>query len=132
MVSPAIKLGTWSVYTYSAIKVAQRGENPFTWSSSLWFGTYGISQDLRWHQLSFMDSPLIRKRRAYEPFSADPNSREAQAAFSGGLDIVQLAETPRPIDMEDFDDFADEWIERFAMAAKGVLRYPQRLPLNPK
>jgi len=84
---------------------------------------------MRWHQLSFM---AVFSTRQFQPFSAVPYSEEALQAFSGGLARTQFAETTRPVDLEDFEDFADEWIERFTMAARGHLRHPGHLPLAPR
>ena len=77
-----------------------------------------------------LESTVIHgsRERHYQPFAANPSSSEAMHAFRGGLGSAQFAETPRPVDLEDFEDFADEWTDRFALAVKGQLRHPGYLP----
>jgi hypothetical protein len=110
----------------AVIKISQHTASPYEWTASLWFtNAGGEGQPMRWNQLSFM---AVFGERHYQPFAANPSSSEATHAFRGGLGSAQFAETPRPVDLEDFEDFADEWTDRFALAVKGQLRHPGYLP----
>jgi serine/threonine-protein kinase len=127
----AVRLGLWTVVAAGYVEVAQNGPRLYKWSASLWFTDAGEPHGMRCFQLSFMVNPLTRRDRipAAQPFMAYPWTDEAIQAFAPGMTAYQKAETPRPVDAEDFDDFCGEWIDRFALAAEGQLRYPQMLPL---
>jgi serine/threonine-protein kinase len=125
-------VGKWTIYTASTIWVTQRVPNEYIWGASLWFGTNGHSKDCRWYQLSFMANPLSQRTVKYQPFGAPPDSPEALGALSDGVAITQLAETPRAIDGDGLEDFIDEWLERFGLAAAGRLKHPSILPLSPR
>lgn len=65
----------------------------------------------------------------YEPFALTSLS-DADKAASPVIGVYQIAEGPKPIDDEDFDEFCNRWADLSAKAAKGQLEHPRVLPLK--
>ncbi|MGY0790099.1 serine/threonine-protein kinase [Azospirillum argentinense] len=98
-------------------------------SSSLWYietdgGNY------RWIEVSYFPSNPLKLGIVEPNYPMHLSPQDASVAHSVSLGPWGLAMTPRPIDGEEFDSFANRWMERFADGAQGNLRMPSYLPEN--
>ena len=57
-----------------------------------------------------------------------PDASDTAAAISPALHTYQVAWPFMPIDQGDEDNFVERWMDWFAKAAQGQLRYPGSLP----
>jgi serine/threonine-protein kinase len=108
----------------------------YRWESALLYCKMPGSEDYRWHEVSFMHSPLSR-RQGMDPQSllehvndAPYRFYHADMAIGPGMHTYQVAFGPRPIDDEDEAEFIERWTTMFAVGAEGRLKYPSRLPLS--
>ncbi len=109
----------------------------YVWSSSLLFCRLPDAEEYRWYEVSFME--IFGAGNVYAPFSlleqtdgARSRYQHADLALSTVMHKYQAAFGPVPIDDEDEEAFLERWMNLFAKAAEGKLRYPSRLPLDPE
>ena len=96
-------------------------------SHSLWYCDAQDAGVFRWYETAFMFNPFIPKRGRLDPFTLAPG-RDAYVAISPVIAEYQVAWPFTPIDQGDEGDFIEQWISRFADAAKGSLRHPSQMP----
>ena len=96
-------------------------------SHSLWFCDAQISGMFRWYETAFMFNPFIPQRGRLDPFTLNPG-KEAYVALAPVMAEYQVAWPFTAIDQGNETEFGDLWIGRFADAAKGMLRHPERMP----
>lgn len=96
-------------------------------SHSLWFCDAQSAGVFRWYDTAFMISPLIPKRGRLDPFALAPG-RDAYIALAPIMAEYQVAWPFTAIDQGNESEFVDLWIGRFADAATGMLRQPDRMP----
>lgn len=119
----AFRHPTWDAIAWGRIMVQDpRG---YSWSASLFCMRQTASEEYRWREISFF---LLGSIGGDEPFGAPPD--KASEALTPGMRHLQVAFGPTPIDDEDFDAFADRWIDLFVRAYELKLERPTRFPLD--
>lgn len=118
----------WEVISAASIAIAQ-SEPFYEWSSSLWYTNLGKGNDFRWYEVSYMNNPLGRTRRPFQPFDLTNDIANADQAAAPAMGMFQFAYGPIAIDDELFDKFVERWANRFVVACEGKLTYPRNLPL---
>jgi len=129
IVKDALKYCGWDLIAMAEISIVQESSMPYIWSASLFYTDKGEDSGYRWYELQFMTHPLMRSRRAYEPF-ASTDTNLIDIALSPTMGSMQLAAKPKPIDVEDFLSFQDRWSSLFAKGAQGQITHPRELPLK--
>jgi serine/threonine-protein kinase len=122
----------WDVVAGAVVSVTQRLPSRYEWSANLWFTDMGQSSPccLRWWEAAYMFSPLLPAQGRDEPFGVSlPEVALAEEAAGPGLNSVQLAYDPLPVDAEDTEAFLDRWCEIFSQACAGTLARPRTLPM---
>ena len=96
-------------------------------SHSLWYCDAQEQGVFRWYHTAFM---IIfgRGDNRVAPFAMSPGDEDATLALSRTMHTHQVAWPFQPIDQGDEDGFIERWMEWFAQAAQGQLRYPSSLP----
>ncbi len=117
----------WNILIGTSIEIRQY--NGYSSSSNLWYMDPSGDNQYRWYEVSYFNSPLIRRGQRMEPFHLD-NYEDAALVASPGACSFQIAWGPRIIDDEDAQDFFDHWSSLLARAAQGQLRRPRSLPLK--
>ena len=119
----------FEVVAYSSITIRMKpGRNGYEgMSHSLWYCDAKNAGVFRWYETAFMFHPFIPKRGRLDPFTLTPG-QDAYVAISPVMAEYQVAWPFTPIDQGDEGDFIEQWIARFADAAKGSLRYPSQMP----
>jgi serine/threonine protein kinase len=117
----------WDVLLGEMINVVQRSPNDYIWSANLWYAKLPGSNDYRWYEVSYFN--VGKSKSDYAPFAVE-DFRDADLAASNIMHSVAFATKPKPIDDENMDEFHDRWMELFAKAYKGDLKYPESLPLE--
>jgi serine/threonine-protein kinase len=122
------RLGGWDIFAAASIGITQSKGGYQQMSANLWFARKRAEDELRWWQTSFMPNAngarvqsiqsLVNQQRSI-PTAIDIHAQNVVNSLSQMPPILLFAETPKPIDGEDFDAFAKLWLERFARAAAG-------------
>lgn len=97
---------------------------------SIWYCDAQEEGVYRWFETAFMISPLVARESRLNPFAFEPGEF-AYGALSGVMTEFQVAWPFTAIDQGQDQEFIEEWIERFAQAANGTLRHPNRMPERP-
>lgn len=119
----------WDVVAVATMHVRQPSDRYPGRGASLLYARLPRANDYRWYQVPFMVTPLARSRQSFEEYPfAITDLGEMDLALSNVIHIYQKAAPVTPIDDEDFDSFAAQWINRLASAASNKLSYPSRLP----
>lgn len=123
----AFPLSKWDVVANAAIDVRQSHPEHIR-SASLWYTRQSHPHaDFRWYEVGYTSNPFSGKGFKYEPTAVD--AATADRAHAPGMDVVQTAYPPTPIDDEDTDRFCRRWAHVLAEACSGRLRYlPSGLP----
>ena len=95
-------------------------------SHSLWFCNAVEPDVFRWYETAFMRL-FGESQRDVAPFAMSPGGRDVANALTV-LHTYQVAWPFTPTDQGDEEEFIDRWIEWFANAVQGELRYPSRMP----
>lgn len=119
----------WDVIAGATIAVKQTQPSEYVWSGNLWYTDLGLSAGYRWWEALYMTHPLVRSSPRYQPFAV-LELEEADAASGPGMDRLQLAARPKPIDAEGLEEFCDRWAAKLAEAFNGQLQHPSHLPLD--
>ena len=121
----------WNVVGGAVIRVLQNSSSYVVgFGSCLWYLKWNEHMGYRWHEVSYMTTPLSsRDRHTYQPFELQEIG-EADLATSNVMHVYQRAFGPKEIDDEDMESFFDRWLTRFAEASEGRLQGPGRLPLD--
>jgi len=118
---------SWDVACGSVVEVIQ--EQPMhRRSASLWF-TRLTSQasEFRWYEVGYEGNSIGGYGFPFEPTAVSPEI--ADRAHWAGMDVVQTAYHPVPIDGEDVDAFCNRWLFILAEACNGGLKQmPHSLP----
>ena len=115
----------WDVLSAGEIVVKQR--NPeYEWSASLWYAKLPTDCEYRWREVSYFS--ILGEIRC-QPFALRKLS-DADLAASNVMGAYQIAQGPKVIDDEGFEDFCQRWAELLATAARASLVHPRRLPLE--
>lgn len=98
-------------------------------SANLWLAKLD-GEGFRWWEAAYMTSPLIRSRRADEPYGVESSTEieAADRAAGPAMDTIQYAMKLTAIDDAGREAFIERWAERFAAAAAGTLDHPRYLP----
>ena len=122
----------WYVLAGGTVGVTQRGTHrPYDWSANLWFARIGDTEEFRWYEVGYMNSPLLRSSNAMIPFSLGVT--DAASADGGGMRPLQVAyRDPLPIDDEDEESFCNRWVQTLVDALDGKLQYPRHAPFDPR
>jgi serine/threonine-protein kinase len=121
----------WDVLAAGQIYLQQK-KPEYEWSASLWYSQLPTDKKYRWREVSYFGNPLVPKNRLqikFEPFALK-NIAHADEAASPVIGCYQIAEPPKTIDDESFEDFCHRWSERLAKAVMGQLSCPRVLPLK--
>jgi hypothetical protein len=127
----AFAQSNWDVVAGATISI-QQAQPPYEWSASLWYGRLTPAEDYRWYEVSYFVNPLarsVRERHAFAPFALTDDIRHADEAAAPVIGTYQFASKPKPIDLENAEDFCNRWASLLAQAAEGKLSYPRNLPL---
>ena len=88
-------------------------------SCSLWYFRRKQNDDdgFRWYELEFTYHGNSRQRSIINPFSVHPEDKEVEFALRrGAVGMINVVDSPLPIDQGSEEDFVDRWICRFAKA----------------
>lgn len=96
-------------------------------SHSLWYCDAQEEGVYRWYETAFMMMPMIPRQSSLAPFALNPDE-DAYGALSGVMSEFQVAWPFTAIDQGQENQFIEVWMGRFATAALGNLRRPNRLP----
>ena len=122
----AFKKSQWDLVAVAEIKVCQPR---YHWSANLLFASSGMDREYRWWEVSFFS--LAPERDSWREPTALSDLRDIDCALSlTTAHIWVKAEGPKPIDAENEEAFFTRWRERLALAAKGNLQPPSRLPIK--
>ena len=114
-------------YTKIALVIPEGRDGYTGRSHSLWYCDAQEQGIFRWYDTAFMVN-WVRGDRKVVPFAMSPEDRDASLALSPVMHTHQVAWPFMPIDQGDEGGFIERWMEWFAQAAHGQLRYPSRLP----
>lgn len=124
------KSSNWDILIASEISLNQNPPNEYIWSANLLFGKREDSSSYRWYEVPFMHNPaLYQSEPAFEPFYLD-DEKDIRIGLGNSLYKYQLASNPKKIDDEDYPSFLDRWGKILALASRGILRRPSRLPFE--
>ena len=122
----------FEVIAYTTIRV-QGPSNRWDYlgrSHSLWYCDAQKQGVFRWYETAFMEP--FRGGGTVVPFAMPPDSQDVWLALSSTMHTHQAAWPFMAIDQGDEEAFIERWMDWFAEAAQGQLRYPKQLPeLNP-
>lgn len=118
----------WDVVTDATIRVKQ-DRQPYEWSASLWYMKQNNTDNYRWFEVSYFDSPFVSRRHKYEPFAIQ-DYKYADETAAPVMGLYQIAWGPKSIDDEDAMNFCDRWAGLLAKASRHQLQHPRRLPLG--
>ena len=113
-------------YTTISIRMPADSHGYTGRSHSLWFCNAVELDVFRWYETAFMRISG-EYQRDEAPFSMSPGGRDVALALSV-LHTHQVAWPFTPIDQGDEEEFVERWIEWFAKAVQGELRYPSSMP----
>ena len=117
----------WDVILGCTIGVTQTSPK-YEWRSSLWYVKFPSGTTYRWHEVAYMNHPLMRSSRRFQPFPLDAD--DADRAASTTMDSIQIAFGPHPIDDEHVDEFINRWAQHLSLAAAGKFSQPRSLPID--
>jgi serine/threonine protein kinase len=100
----------WDVIAGSSIKLTATAQPFGKYSASLWYAKLPNNTEYRWYQVA-QDHHVFVNRPA----------TEANLAHQGSVNPVVPVHQAMPIDAENVDAFAEEWMKRFARAYNGNL-----------
>jgi eukaryotic-like serine/threonine-protein kinase len=120
----------WDVICGGGVKVSMLRPRELHRSASLWYTDLATKSGFRWYEVSYW-SMSTKADPNHAPFLLNPSEAEhADIAAAAGMHPMNIATKPRPVDDENFPDFAERWMQLFAFAIDGTLTYPQVLPLD--
>jgi hypothetical protein len=115
----AFERSRWDVIAWSSIKLTAKAQPFGKYSASLWYARLPNCTDYRWYQVAYEYHALVN-RSADGPFAIE-SADEADKAHQGGMHLIVPIHQPMPIDVENVETFAEEWMKRFARAYNGNL-----------
>ena len=113
-------------YTAISIQIPADSHGYTGRSHSLWFCNAVEPDVFRWYETAFMRI-FGEYQRDVVPFSMSPGGRDVALALTV-LHTHQVAWPFTPIDQGDEEEFIERWVEWFANAVQGELRYPSSMP----
>ena len=96
-------------------------------SHSLWFCDAQTQGEFRWYESAFFDVRLWHNN-GFQPFGLDPSSPLVGFALGGRVSETRVARPFLAIDQGAEEDFIERWIDWFARAAHGGVRFPRSMP----
>lgn len=117
----------WDVICGAVIEVNQTAP-PHKRAANLWYTRQGNrAADYRWYEVGYAGNPLTQRGFEFEP--AAVTAERADRAHWAGMDVVQVAYQPTPIDDENVEAFCQRWTHILAEACAGRLQnVPRALP----
>ncbi|MCK5145322.1 serine/threonine protein kinase [bacterium] len=111
----------WDALAGATILIHQK--NPFNkCGASLWYMKRSQAEDYRWYEVSYSESPFLKKHRDYAPFELKSVVHADEAATRTLGSEYLVAHGPELIDDECEESFIQIWLERFVQAARGELQ----------
>ena len=109
----------WDVICGAIIEVTQAIPS-YKRAANLWYTRQAnITADYRWCEAGYEAHPLMQRRFEFQP--AAVTLELADRAHSAGMDMVQVAYGPYPIDDENVEGFCQRWTHILAEACAGRL-----------
>ena len=72
---------------------------------------------------------LSQSEPVFEPFYLN-DEKDIRIGLGNSIYKYQLASNPKKIDDEDYPSFLGRWGKVLALASRGILRRPSRLPFE--
>lgn len=122
------KQSEWDIVGFANITIEQRvAHQVSTRCANIIFGKPNINSEYRWYELAFWSRSNEMRKDA--PFCLD-YVWEVDKALSKGMNVINLAYDPIPIDGENEDSFIEYWMRLVAQAIAGKLEQPSRMPMT--